>query len=74
MWFKTRGGLTIALWAVATEALAACPVCFQVEDTGVRTGIRAAVVVLGGVTAGVLIGIAMFARRIVSAERGVQQP
>ena len=60
---------TIAVWFGAGAGLSACPICFQVEDTGVVSGVRAAVIVLGGVTAGVLVGVAVFARRLVKAER-----
>ena len=59
----------IAIWLCTGSALSACPICFQVEDAGVVSGVRAAVVVLGGVTAGVLVGVAMFARRLVKFER-----
>ena len=64
-----RAFVAIAVWLCADVALSACPICFQVEDAGVTAGVRAAVVVLGGVTAGVLVGVAMFARRLVKAER-----
>ena len=47
----------------------ACPICFQVEDSGVTAGVRAAVIVLGLVTTLVLVGFAMFARRLVRHER-----
>ena len=60
--------ITAALWLMADAALAACPVCFQVDDTGVKTGVRAAVVVLGGVTAAVIGGVGLFVRRLVKAE------
>jgi hypothetical protein len=68
MWSK-RWLAVLAVWLCADVALSACPICFQVEDAGVIAGVRAAVVVLGGVTAGVLVGVAMFARRLVKAER-----
>ena len=57
------------IWLFAGAALSACPICFQVEDAGVRTGVRAAVVVLGGITSAVLAGFAVFARRLVRAEQ-----
>jgi hypothetical protein len=59
----------MAIWLCAGSTLSACPICFQIEDAGVVSGVRAAVVVLGGVTAGVLVGVAMFARRLVKSER-----
>jgi hypothetical protein len=66
---RARVAAAVLAWLVADVALDACPICFQVEDTGVVSGIRAAVVVLGGVTGGVLVGVALFARRLVQAER-----
>jgi threonine/homoserine/homoserine lactone efflux protein len=64
-----RSLAALAIWLCSDIALSACPICFQVEDAGVVSGVRAAVVVLGGVTAGVLVGVALFARRLVNAER-----
>lgn len=58
-----------AIWICAGAALSACPICFQVEDAGVKAGVRAAVVVLGGITSAVLVGFAVFARRLVRAEQ-----
>jgi hypothetical protein len=70
MWSKERRVVaTLAVWLCAGTALSACPICFQVEDTGVVDGVRAAVIVLGGVTGSVLVGVAVFARRLVKAER-----
>jgi hypothetical protein len=66
---KAGGAAAIVIWLGAGAVLSACPICFQVEDSGVTAGVRAAVVVLGGVTGGVLVGVAMFARRLVKAER-----
>ena len=57
------------MWLGAGAALSACPICFQVEDAGITGGVRAAVTVLGGVTGGVLIGVAVFARRLMKNER-----
>lgn len=56
----------LVLWAPA--ALLACPVCFQVEDGPVVSGVRAAVGVLMGVTGVVLVGFGMFAVRLTRAE------
>ena len=57
------------MWLFAGAALFACPICFQVEDAGVKAGVRAAVAVLGGITGAVLVGFAVFARRLVRAEQ-----
>jgi hypothetical protein len=72
MWSR-RAASTVIAWLVADVALAACPICFQVEDAGVTAGVRAAVAVLGGVTGGVLIGVAVFARRLIRTERAGQK-
>ena len=46
---------------LAFEAAAlACPICFQLEDAATTNGVRAAVLVLIGVTAAVLAGFAWF--------------
>lgn len=46
--------------AMATETALACPVCFRVEESATTDGVRAAVVVLVGVTAMVLGAFARF--------------
>jgi hypothetical protein len=56
--------VTVA-WIVAPAVLAACPVCFRVEDGPVADGVRAAVFVLVGVTTGVLAGFGVFIARFV---------
>ena len=57
------------LWAAAAQpALLACPVCFQVEHGAVTDGVRAAVLVLIGVTSAVLTGFAVFIGRFVRHE------
>jgi len=61
------------LWGVwillsSTATLEACPICFQVDDGAAATGVRAAVIVLGGVTGIVLVAFAAFARRLARAE------
>jgi len=66
---KAGAAAAFVIWLCADVVISACPICFQVEDAGVTAGVRAAVVVLGGVTTGVLVGVAMFARRLVNAER-----
>lgn len=47
----------------------ACPVCFQVEAGPVTTGVQAAVLVLVGVTTGVLSGFGLFIARFVRRAR-----
>jgi heme/copper-type cytochrome/quinol oxidase subunit 2 len=63
--------VTIAMIAAAAGPVLACPVCFQVEQGPVTDGIRAAVVVLMGVTVVVLGGflrfVVRFARRAETA-------
>ena len=63
-----RGAALLAFALLADVAVAACPICFQVEDTGTANGVRAAVIVLGGVTVIVLGGAGLFVRRLVKAE------
>jgi hypothetical protein len=55
----------VLAWALASAPLLACPICFQVDDGPATAGIRAAVVVLGGVTVSVLTGFAAFIVRFV---------
>jgi len=52
--------LTILLVFMARSSLFACPVCFQVEQSPATDGLQAAVLVLMGVTAMVLSGLATF--------------
>jgi len=56
-------------WIGAPAALAACPVCFGVEAGPVTDGVRAAVLVLIGVTTGVLAGFGVFIARFVRRSR-----
>jgi hypothetical protein len=58
-------------WAVAVLlvlfvpcSLLACPICFQVEQSPTTDGLRAAVLVLIGVTTCVLAGCATFVVRM----------
>jgi hypothetical protein len=53
------------LWSVSASTLLACPICFQVEQGPVTDGVRAAVIVLMGVTVMVLVGFGVFVRRLV---------
>jgi uncharacterized membrane protein len=45
--------------------LLACPVCFQIQDGPTASGVRAAVVVLIGVTTAVLSGFGVFIARFI---------
>jgi hypothetical protein len=54
---------TAVLLFLASEAAFACPVCFQVEDSAAAQGVRAAVLVLVGVTVTVLSGFGAFVWR-----------
>ena len=61
-----RFGLRSAiLWMALQATLLACPVCFQIEDGRTAAGVRAAVIVLMAVTAGVLTGFGLFIRRFI---------
>ncbi|HUL75282.1 MAG TPA: hypothetical protein VLT86_19365 [Vicinamibacterales bacterium] len=61
---RVAAAATVA-WLVVPAALAACPVCFQVEDGPAADGVRVAVLVLMGVATGVLAGFAVFIARFV---------
>ena len=63
--------LGVAVTVVAGyEAVAhACPICFQIEDAHVTSGIRAAVGVLMAVTVTVLAPVVVFAVRFARRER-----
>ncbi len=66
----TRRGLTtLAIWLGTAAGLHACPVCFQADDSPVGAGVRAAVVVLLGVTAVVLSGFVKLAVRIAKRDK-----
>jgi hypothetical protein len=69
-----RLGLTLAIWLAAGAAVGACPVCFRIEDGPVSDGVRAAVIVLMGVTTAVLGGFAMFIVRFVRLEPRQAEP
>jgi heme/copper-type cytochrome/quinol oxidase subunit 2 len=59
-------------WMGATTAVLACPICFQVEEGPVTAGARAAVLVLIGVTLGVLAGFGVFVAKFVARERSAK--
>ena len=58
-----------AIWISAETGLLACPVCFRFEESAVTDGVRAAVLVLIGVTVVVLAGFVRFARRVAQRQR-----
>jgi hypothetical protein len=60
--------LTTLVWLASGAGLGACPICFQGEGDGIASGVRAAVVVLGGVTTAVLAIFVAFTRRILRHE------
>jgi len=53
-------GAIVALVVAAGEVAMACPVCFRVEENATTDGVRAAVLVLIGVTTVVLGAFAKF--------------
>lgn len=63
----------LAVWLMAGTATLACPICFQFEENAATDGVMAAVVVLVGVTAGVLGGFARFIVRFVRRTRSLEQ-
>ena len=56
----TRAIATLLGWLAASATALACPICFQAEPNGTTDGVRAAVLVLIGVTVIVLGGFAAF--------------
>ena len=50
----TRAAITAAMVPLAQAAVHACPVCFQINDAHMTSGVRAAVGVLVAVTVGVV--------------------
>ena len=61
---RARVLITMAVWAVAGAVTHACPICFQMDDGPVSSGIRAGVGVMFGVTAIVIAGFARFSFRL----------
>lgn len=66
--------VTLLIWFAGGAVLAACPVCFQIEDGPVSDGVRAAVVVLMGVTVSVLGGFAVCIVKFVRRNPGTAEP
>ena len=63
------GLLTGVVILAASQVAYACPVCFRVEDDGTVFGVHVAVLVLFGVTTGVLSGVATFIVRFIRRSR-----
>jgi uncharacterized membrane protein AbrB (regulator of aidB expression) len=59
----------VTAWLLGGASALACPVCFRFEESPVTDGIKAAGLVLVGVTAGVLTGFGVFAVRFVRRAR-----
>jgi heme/copper-type cytochrome/quinol oxidase subunit 2 len=64
-----RAGTAIAVVAMSEAAAWACPICFQIEDAHVTSGIHAAVGVLMGVTLAVMAPVVVFAVRFRRREK-----
>ena len=58
----------------SAPAALACPVCFQVEQGPLTSGVRAAVIVLMAVTVSVLSGFAFFIRSFVRRSAEPRNP
>jgi hypothetical protein len=69
-----RMALLAALWPLMDAVVRACPICFQIEDGHVSAGVRAAVVVLIGVTSTVVGGCAVFFGRLLRDEPRTEEP
>lgn len=61
---RFRGSLIAALTALVVTGLPrvvlACPVCFSASDSPMANGMNMAILVLLGITGGVLVGFATF--------------
>jgi hypothetical protein len=64
-----RAVTTSFIWSALGASAWACPVCFRMDDGPVSDGVRAAIVVLMGVTTTVLAGFAVFIRGFMQRER-----
>ena len=69
---RARGWTTACLWLAAGAGLGACPVCFQVEQGPVTDGVQTAVLVLMGVTTGVLAGFGVFIAGFIRRTRALR--
>ncbi len=65
----------LATWFSAETALFACPVCFRVDDGPAAAGVRAAVLVLLGVTVCVVVSLGsyLFSTGLLRSVPGVDQ-
>ena len=70
MRFRTLAHLLLiaAMAPLAQAVVHACPICFQINDAHMTTGVRAAVVVLVAVTAGVVGTCAVFFNRLIKRQ------
>jgi hypothetical protein len=66
-----RAGASALMWAGGAAPLLACPVCFRFESGPVTDGLQLAVLVLIGVTVGVLSGFGVFVWRFVRRARAL---
>jgi heme/copper-type cytochrome/quinol oxidase subunit 2 len=66
--------LAAVFWGAAGSTALACPVCFRIEEGPVSNGVRAAVIVLIGVTVSVLAGFAVFIARFVRRAAAEGEP
>jgi len=64
-----RIGVTLGLLAVTESVVHACPVCFQIEDAHLTSGVRAAVGVLMGVTLAVVVPVVGFAVKVARRQK-----
>jgi hypothetical protein len=67
-----RTRIAVAITAIAAgsaqEILYACPICFQSDDGATADGVRAAVLVLFGITVAVLGAVGTFAMRVARSQ------
>lgn len=68
-----RLALALLMAVCLPAAIHACPVCFQADGSPAVSGIRAAVLVLVGVTTLVLGGFGVFAARLIRRTRDLDR-
>lgn len=66
--FIARLATIALLLPIAEAAVHACPICFQINDAHMSTGVRTAVGVLVVVTIGVVAPCAVFFRRLMKRQ------
>ena len=64
-----RAITTLVIWIALGASAWACPVCFRMDDGPVSDGVRAAVVVLMGVSRGGIAGLAPMLVRLIPGFR-----